>query len=240
MDDLLPISVYDEPCLLVCFHSFCAKCLRVRVVDGRLSCTICSGARKVPSLLPPSAVAASRSPPRHGRRLVLQATARARPLCERCKNETHRAKMFSMHEVMTLSERSCCAVHNEPHIMFSTDKKELLCINCFREYSAESKLHCVDLDTAYSDSVRRLERTVVSIRELQNSVRDGIILYRALLDEVRHNMEAEKTAVATFCRQLHETVSQLQERLLADVEGHAPPCAGGEPDECAGAVLLSC
>ncbi|XP_037076110.1 RING finger protein 207-like [Pollicipes pollicipes] len=32
-------------------------------------------------------------------------------------------------------------------------------------------------------------------------------------------MEAEKTAVATFCRQLHETVSQLQERLLADVEG---------------------
>ena len=52
-------------------------------------------------------------------------------------------------------------MHNEPHIMFSTDKKELLCINCFREYSAESKLHCVDLDTAYADSVRRLERTVV-------------------------------------------------------------------------------
>ena len=45
--------------------------------------------------------------------------------------------------------------------MFSTDKKELLCINCFREYSTESKLHCVDLDTAHTDSVRRLERTVV-------------------------------------------------------------------------------
>ena len=52
-------------------------------------------------------------------------------------------------------------------------------------------------------------------------MRDGIILYRALLDEVRHNMEAEKTAVTTFCRQLHETISQLQERLLADVEGYA-------------------
>ena len=51
-------------------------------------------------------------------------------------------------------------------------------------------------------------------------MRDGIILYRALLDEVRHNMEAEKTAVSTFCRQLHETVSQLQQRLLADVEGY--------------------
>ena len=63
-------------------------------------------------------------------------------------------------------------------------------------------------------------RHVQSIRELQNSVRDGIILYRALLDEVRHNMEAEKTAVSTFCRQLHETVSQLQARLLADVEGY--------------------
>ncbi|XP_037076108.1 RING finger protein 207-like [Pollicipes pollicipes] len=196
MDDLLPSSVdelcrnpllcplcnqvYDEPCLLVCFHSFCAKCLRVRVVDGRLSCTICSKTTvlKDGNSLPPADVLL---------RFLVEFSTEARTpcancettenismffcntcgqaLCERCKNETHRAKMFSMHEVMTLSERlrkACkqCAVHNEPHIMFSTDKKELLCINCFREYSAESKLHCVDLDTAYSDSVRRLERTV--------------------------------------------------------------------------------
>ncbi|KAF0294423.1 RING finger protein 207 [Amphibalanus amphitrite] len=255
VDDLLPSSVddlcrnplicplcnqvYEEPCLLVCFHSFCAKCLRVRVVDGRVACTVCSKTTvlKDGNSLPPADVLL---------RFLVEFSTEARTpcancettenismffcntcgqaLCERCKNETHRAKMFSMHEVMSLSERlrkACkqCPVHNEPHIMFSTDKKELLCINCFREYSTESKLHCVDLDTAYTDGVRRLERNRRVSASCRTRCADGIILYRALLDEVRHNMEAEKTAVTTFCRQLHETVSQLQSRLLSDVEG---------------------
>lgn len=32
---------YERPCLLDCFHDFCAGCLRGRATDGRLSCPLC-------------------------------------------------------------------------------------------------------------------------------------------------------------------------------------------------------
>lgn len=86
------------------------------------------------------------------------------PLCAPCREETHRAKMFARHEIVSLSKRtkdihkkcrecwarlpravprcpgpdcpaslSLAALHEEPYIMFSTEKKSMLCINCFRD-----------------------------------------------------------------------------------------------------------
>ena len=34
-------QTYREPCLLACYHSFCAPCLKGRSIDGKLSCPIC-------------------------------------------------------------------------------------------------------------------------------------------------------------------------------------------------------
>lgn len=32
---------YAEPCLLSCYHTFCARCLRGRVIDGKITCPLC-------------------------------------------------------------------------------------------------------------------------------------------------------------------------------------------------------
>lgn len=32
---------YRSPCLLDCYHIFCARCLRGRINDNRLSCPLC-------------------------------------------------------------------------------------------------------------------------------------------------------------------------------------------------------
>lgn len=32
---------YERPCLLDCFHDFCAGCLRGRAIGGRLACPLC-------------------------------------------------------------------------------------------------------------------------------------------------------------------------------------------------------
>lgn len=32
---------YSDPCLLSCYHTFCAKCLKGKAVDGKISCQIC-------------------------------------------------------------------------------------------------------------------------------------------------------------------------------------------------------
>ncbi|KAB7502127.1 RING finger protein [Armadillidium nasatum] len=45
--------------------------------------------------------------------------------------------------------------------MFSTTKRTMLCINCFRESSVDARLHCIDLDTAYGQGCKKLERAVM-------------------------------------------------------------------------------
>lgn len=32
---------YNEPCLLSCFHTFCARCIRGPHLEGKVSCPIC-------------------------------------------------------------------------------------------------------------------------------------------------------------------------------------------------------
>ena len=45
--------------------------------------------------------------------------------------------------------------------MFCTTKKTMLCIKCFRDTSMDARLHCVDLDTAYNQGAKKLERALV-------------------------------------------------------------------------------
>ena len=58
-----------------------------------------------------------------------------------------------------------------------------------------------------------------SIRELQNSVRDGVILFKALLDELRKNMDTEKHNINTLAESLQEQVRRTQDHLLREVDG---------------------
>lgn len=56
-----------------------------------------------------------------------------------------------------------CAVHGEQYIMFSNSQRNMLCVNCFRDTPAEARLHCVDIDTAYTQCSKKLERSVMVI-----------------------------------------------------------------------------
>lgn len=85
-----------------------------------------------------------------------------------------------------LTVATFAALHTEPYIMFSTDKKSLLCIRCFRDMQGwvvegargegaeeewsqahpwapcrESRAHCIDLESAYVQGCERLEQAVL-------------------------------------------------------------------------------
>ena len=115
--------------------------------------------------------------------------------------------------------------------MFCTTKKTMLCIKCFRDTSMDARLHCVDLDTAHIQGAKKLERALVvsrsqdcnaafspdilqSIKELQNSLRDGVILFRALLEELRRNMETERKGIVSTYDLLHDAIKQTYDTLL--------------------------
>ena len=38
---LLCNQAFQNPCLLACYHTFCAACLKGRPVDGKLACPLC-------------------------------------------------------------------------------------------------------------------------------------------------------------------------------------------------------
>ncbi|XP_047740145.1 RING finger protein 207 isoform X2 [Hyalella azteca] len=131
--------------------------------------------------------------------------------------------MFAAHDVVHMSKRGrdmCkkCPTHGEPYIMFSAPKHRMQCINCFRESSVEARLLCTDIDTAYTAAARKLDRGVIGIRELQSSVRDGVVLFKALLDELRTNADLEKASINTMADTLQESLRRTHEAMLREVD----------------------
>ncbi|MBN3323302.1 RN207 protein, partial [Atractosteus spatula] len=214
---------YEQPCLLDCYHTFCASCLRGRAIDSRLTCPLCRQQSIVKGIngLPPE--------DRLLRFLVdnsadCEETVQCancdfeckkqdvdamyycntcnQPLCSACREVTHKAKMFSRHEIVSLAKRTKeahkkCSLHEEPYIMFSTEKKSMLCINCFRDMQVESRAHCIDIETAYMQGCEKLDQAVL-----------------AMIGEVRANVDEEESAISTLFSSMQEKLAERKKILL--------------------------
>ncbi|XP_065505870.1 RING finger protein 207 isoform X2 [Caloenas nicobarica] len=235
---LLCHEPYQHPCLLDCYHNFCASCLRGRASDGRLRCPLCGH---------PSVVRGGTGLPPVDRLLQFLVDSSAdgeedvqcancdrccakaeldtmyfcntcgQPLCAPCREETHRAKMFARHEIVSLSKRTKdihkkCPLHEEPYIMFSTEKKSMLCINCFRDMQGESRAHCIDIETAYMQGCQRLDQAVMAVKELQTSTREAIVLLKAMIEEEQLS-ERKKTLLKAVQSQHEEKEKAFKEQL---------------------------
>nr|XP_055161715.1 RING finger protein 207 isoform X4 [Nyctereutes procyonoides] len=235
---------FERPCLLDCFHDFCAGCLRGRATDGRLACPLCQHqtAVKGPSGLPPVdrllqfLVASSGDGTEvvHCANCDLECTKQdaettyfcntcGQPLCARCREETHQARMFARHDIVALGQRSRdvlqkCTLHAEPYIMFSTDKKSLLCIRCFRDMQGESRAHCVDLESAYVQGCERLEQAVLAVKALQTATREAIALLQAMVEEVRRSAAEEEAAIHALFGSMQDKLAEKKMLLLQAVQ----------------------
>uniref|UniRef100_A0A4W5MVW4 RING finger protein 207 n=1 Tax=Hucho hucho TaxID=62062 RepID=A0A4W5MVW4_9TELE len=231
---------YEHPCLLDCYHTFCASCLRGRAVEGRLSCPLCGQQSIVKGL---SAL------PQEDRLLkflvdnstdceetvqcsncdleckkqdveaMYYCNTCSQPLCGACRESTHKAKMFARHDIVSLAKRTKeahkkCALHDELYIMFSTEKKSMLCINCFRDMQVENRAHCIDIETAYMQGCERLDQAVIAVKELQTSAREAIILLKAMIGEVRENVDEEERAISTLFNNMQEKLAERKKILL--------------------------
>ncbi|XP_066260046.1 RING finger protein 207-like isoform X1 [Euwallacea similis] len=236
---LCPIchDYFTEPCILSCYHTFCARCLRGREQDRKLICPFCRQPTilKDGSFLPPPDtlmrqlidIANSENPPccncdKRDRANMYYCNTCGQALCSHCRDTTHRAKMFSSHEVVHMTkcqkEPKRCPQHGEHYIMFSPLQTTMLCVNCFRDLPNEMRTQCVDIDTAHNQASKRLERGQNSIMDLQTSVRDGIIALKGLMDELRRNMDAEKHTINTFCQGMQESMSKTHAAMIMEVQ----------------------
>ncbi|XP_061041052.1 RING finger protein 207 isoform X4 [Eubalaena glacialis] len=145
------------------------------------------------------------------------------PLCARCRDETHRARMFARHDIVALGQRSRdvlqkCTLHAEPYIMFSTDKKSLLCIRCFRDMQRESRAHCVDLESAYVQGCERLQQAMLAVKALQTATREAIALLQAMVDEVRRSAADEEGAIHALFGSMQDKLAERKALLLQAVQ----------------------
>ncbi|XP_069388307.1 RING finger protein 207 isoform X1 [Paralichthys olivaceus] len=259
---------YQSPCLLDCYHIFCARCLRGRTSDSRLSCPLCGypsivkgnnalppedrllkflvdnnadteetvpcancdqeSNKKVPTFIsnskqgsfPPSVwlyYPLISSYEETG--LMYFCNTCSQPLCGDCKELTHKARMFSHHEIVTLAKRTKakhrkCSLHEEPYILFSTENKSMLCIKCFRDMQVESRTHCIDIETAYMQGCEMLDQAVLVVKELQTSAREAIVLLRSMIGEVCLNVEEEENAICSLFNSLQEKLAERKKILL--------------------------
>ncbi|XP_068096618.1 RING finger protein 207 isoform X2 [Hyperolius riggenbachi] len=241
---LLCHEQYEHPCLLDCYHSFCASCLRGRTIDNRLVCPLCgqqsivkgnNGLPPVDRLLKFLLDTSADSEEviqcancdlecqKQDGDLMYYCNTCNQPLCVKCRDETHKAKMFSCHEIVTLSKRAKdihkkCPLHEEPYIMFSTEKKSMLCINCFRDMQVESRAHCIDIETAYMQGCEKLDQAVMTVKELQTSTREAIILLKAMIEEVRNSAEEEETSINSLFSSMQEKLAERRKSLLKAVQ----------------------
>ncbi|XP_059763042.1 RING finger protein 207 isoform X7 [Balaenoptera ricei] len=235
---------YEHPCLLDCFHDFCAGCLRGRTADGRLACPLCQHQTVVkgPSGLPPvdrllqflvdssgdgmEVVRCANCDQECGKQdaeTTYFCNTCGQPLCARCRDETHRARMFARHDIVALGQRSRdvlqkCTLHAEPYIMFSTDRKSLLCIRCFRDMQGESRAHCVDLESAYVQGCERLQQAMLAVKALQTATREAIALLQAMVDEVRRSAADEEAAIHALFGSMQDKLAERKALLLQAVQ----------------------
>ncbi|XP_027420867.1 RING finger protein 207 isoform X4 [Bos indicus x Bos taurus] len=238
---------YERPCLLDCFHEFCAGCLRGRAADGRLACPLCQHQTVVkgPSGLPPvdrllqflvdssgdgtEVVRCANCDLECGKQdaeTTYFCNTCGQPLCARCRDETHRARMFARHDIVALGQRSRdvlqkCTLHAEPYVLFSTDKKSLLCIRCFRDMQGESRVHCVDLESAYVQGCERLQQAVLEVKALQTATREAIELLQAMVEEVRRSAAEEEAAIQALFSSMQDKLSERKALLLQAVQSLA-------------------
>ncbi|XP_041810927.1 RING finger protein 207 [Chelmon rostratus] len=231
---------YQSPCLLECYHIFCARCLRGRTIDSRLSCPLCGypSIIKGNSSLPPEdrllrflvdnnadaeeTVQCANCDQESNKKdtgVMYYCNTCSQPLCSACRELTHKARMFSHHEIVSLAKRSKakhrkCSLHEEPYILFSTENKSMLCIKCFRDMQVESRTHCIDIETAYVQGCEMLDQAVLVVKELQTSAREAIVLLRAMIGEVCLNVEEEESAICTLFNSLQEKLAERKKILL--------------------------
>ncbi|XP_036388727.1 RING finger protein 207-like [Megalops cyprinoides] len=231
---------YENPCLLECYHTFCASCLRGRALDSRLTCPLCGHQSIVKGInaLPPEdrllkflvdnsadseetvqCANCDLECKKQDVDAMYYCNTCSQPLCGDCREVTHKARMFSRHEIVSLAKRTKethkkCSLHEEFYIMFSTEKKSMLCINCFRDMQVESRAHCIDIETAYIQGCEKLDQAVVAVKELQTSAREAIILLKAMISEVRANVDEEESAISTLFNDMQEKLAERKKILL--------------------------
>lgn len=63
---------------------------------------------------------------------------------------------------------------------------------------------------------------------MQSSVRDGLLMFKNLLDELRRNMETEKVTINSLCEGMRQAIAKTQASMMMEIQRYYLLVFGGE------------
>ncbi|CAA98481.2 putative RING finger protein 207 homolog [Caenorhabditis elegans] len=222
---------FEEPILLSCQHTTCRKCS-----TGSPSCKSCS---PIPST--------SRSHTPHPDKLaafLLDASKEEmeecanceqislpmfycetcqQSLCLVCRNVTHQARMFSSHKIISSDERSkvysssLCKDHNEPYILYCSDVRKLVCIQCFNGRPLEERHSFISIEQGHRLCLERIEQSAAKLRFYQSERQEELNVRQRVLDENASNFDDARASLYQLCQQIIDTVMTTRETLAKEL-----------------------
>uniref|UniRef100_A0A1I8BQ28 RING finger protein 207 n=1 Tax=Meloidogyne hapla TaxID=6305 RepID=A0A1I8BQ28_MELHA len=217
-------SAMQNPIRLPCQHHFCRECV------GPAECTTCLrpfnltelATDKVLNYIVESSREATETCANCDKisQPMFFCETCQQPLCAECREITHRAKIFLLHNIVQMEERGrirnrpFCSTHNEPFILYCLDSKSLMCIECFNSSSLERRGHFLNIDVAHKICCDKLEKSTVNLRAFQSELREQCDLRRRLVDELEKNFDSMSKEVDNKCDEIIFRVTQLKSFLL--------------------------
>ncbi|EFP06845.1 hypothetical protein CRE_11222 [Caenorhabditis remanei] len=222
---------FEEPILLSCQHTTCRKCS-----NGSPSCKTCS---------PGPSTSRSHTPqPDRLAAFLLDASKEEmeecanceeislpmfycetcqQSLCLSCRNVTHQARMFSTHKIISSDERSkvyssaLCKDHNEPYILYCSDVRKLVCIQCFNGRPLEERHSFISIEQGHRMCLEKIEQSAAKLRFYQSERQEELNVRQRILDENASNFDDAKTALYQLCQQIMDTVMTTRETLAKEL-----------------------
>uniref|UniRef100_A0A1I7T402 B box-type domain-containing protein n=2 Tax=Caenorhabditis tropicalis TaxID=1561998 RepID=A0A1I7T402_9PELO len=222
---------FEEPILLSCQHTTCRKCS-----NGSPSCKSCS---------PVASTSRSHTPqPDKLAAFLLDASKEEmeecanceeillpmfycetcqQSLCLACRNVTHQARMFSSHKIISSEERSkvyssaLCKDHNEPYILYCSDVRKLVCIQCFNGRPLEERHSFISIEQGHRMCLEKIEQSAAKLRFYQSEKQEELNVRQRILDENASNFDDARTALYQLCQQIIDTVMTTRESLAKEL-----------------------
>ncbi|ULT89202.1 hypothetical protein L3Y34_007990 [Caenorhabditis briggsae] len=222
---------FEEPILFSCQHTTCRKCS-----NGSPSCKTCS---------PGPSTSRSHTPqPDKLAAFLLDASKEEmeqcanceqitlpmfycetcqQSLCLACRNVTHQARMFSSHKIISSEERSkvysssLCKDHNEPYILYCSDVRKLVCIQCFNGRPLEERHSFISIEQGHRMCLEKIEQSAAKLRFYQSERQEELNVRQRILDENASNFDDAKTSLYQLCQQIIDTVMTTRETLAKEL-----------------------
>lgn len=115
----------------------------------------------------------------------------------------------------------------------------MICTSCVREKPPESRKACIDIDVAYNQNLKKLDRALLvsgliisffnfqfnivddlfqSVYDMQSTIREGVVTCHTLLEELRQNTDTEKLTIHNFVQALHDAINKIQTDMHLEVQ----------------------